>query len=142
VAATFSQSSVVDRLMSGIDVVFHQAAIRITQCAEKPRFAARGPGGRGVQRARSGGARRSPEGGGGVSASVMAPPRRFRRPKVTPAWQPHDHEREPFNEGLRSFSSGPTRRCVLQRLRPAWTSLARTEVFIRWMDAMPPAGRP
>ncbi len=29
----------VDRLTRGIDVVFHQAAIRITQCAEEPRLA-------------------------------------------------------------------------------------------------------
>ncbi len=29
----------VDDLMQGIDVVFHQAAIRITQCAEEPRLA-------------------------------------------------------------------------------------------------------
>ena len=29
----------VRRLMAGIDVVFHQAAIRITQCAEEPRLA-------------------------------------------------------------------------------------------------------
>jgi UDP-glucose 4-epimerase len=31
--------SLVARLMRGIDVVFHQAAIRITQCAEEPRLA-------------------------------------------------------------------------------------------------------
>jgi UDP-glucose 4-epimerase len=29
----------VDRLMRGVDVVFHQAALRITQCAEEPRLA-------------------------------------------------------------------------------------------------------
>ncbi len=29
----------VERLMRGVDVVFHQAAIRITQCAEEPRLA-------------------------------------------------------------------------------------------------------
>ena len=29
----------VDALMAGIDLVFHQAAIRITQCAEEPRLA-------------------------------------------------------------------------------------------------------
>jgi UDP-glucose 4-epimerase len=29
----------VQRLMDGVDVVFHQAAIRITQCAEEPRLA-------------------------------------------------------------------------------------------------------
>jgi nucleoside-diphosphate-sugar epimerase len=28
-----------DRLMEGVDVVFHQAAVRITQCAEDPRLA-------------------------------------------------------------------------------------------------------
>jgi UDP-glucose 4-epimerase len=31
--------ALVGKLMSGIDVVFHQAAIRITQCAEEPRLA-------------------------------------------------------------------------------------------------------
>ncbi len=40
--------------MQGIDVVFHQAAIRITQCAEEPTARTRGPRGRHVQRARSG----------------------------------------------------------------------------------------
>ena len=29
----------VKRLMDGVDVLFHQAAIRITQCAEEPRLA-------------------------------------------------------------------------------------------------------
>src|SRR3977135_931011 len=29
--------ALVAKLMQGIDVVFHQAAIRITQCAEEPR---------------------------------------------------------------------------------------------------------
>ncbi len=29
----------VNRLIRGVDVVFHQAAIRITQCAEEPRLA-------------------------------------------------------------------------------------------------------
>ena len=29
----------VNRVMEGIDIVFHQAAIRITQCAEEPRLA-------------------------------------------------------------------------------------------------------
>jgi UDP-glucose 4-epimerase len=31
--------ALVDRLTRGIDIVFHQAAIRITQCAEEPRLA-------------------------------------------------------------------------------------------------------
>lgn len=31
--------SLVDELMEGVDLVFHQAAIRITQCAENPRLA-------------------------------------------------------------------------------------------------------
>ena len=31
--------ALVEQLMQGIDVVFHQAAIRITQCAEEPRLA-------------------------------------------------------------------------------------------------------
>lgn len=32
-------TATVNRLMEGIDLVFHQAAIRITQCAEEPRLA-------------------------------------------------------------------------------------------------------
>ncbi len=32
-------ADLVRRLMAGVDVVFHQAAIRITQCAEEPRLA-------------------------------------------------------------------------------------------------------
>jgi UDP-glucose 4-epimerase len=31
--------ALVHRLMTGVDTVFHQAAIRITQCAEEPRLA-------------------------------------------------------------------------------------------------------
>jgi UDP-glucose 4-epimerase len=33
------ERGLLERLMPGIDVVFHQAAIRITQCAEEPRLA-------------------------------------------------------------------------------------------------------
>src|SRR3984957_9237167 len=32
-------TALVRRLMSGVDLVFHQAAIRITQCASEPRLA-------------------------------------------------------------------------------------------------------
>lgn len=32
-------SSLIEEVMQGIDIVFHQAAIRITQCAEEPRLA-------------------------------------------------------------------------------------------------------
>src|SRR5262249_50637279 len=31
--------AIVDKVMKGVDLVFHQAAIRITQCAEDPRLA-------------------------------------------------------------------------------------------------------
>ena len=37
--ATSATELLVDELTDGIDVVFHQAAIRITQCAEEPRLA-------------------------------------------------------------------------------------------------------
>jgi len=37
--ADIRDTALVGRLMSGIDVVFHQAAIRITQCASEPRLA-------------------------------------------------------------------------------------------------------
>jgi UDP-glucose 4-epimerase len=39
VTGDFRDRELVQRLMRGIDVVFHQAAIRITQCAEEPRLA-------------------------------------------------------------------------------------------------------
>ena len=39
VAGDILDSRLVGELMDGIDVVFHQAAIRITQCAEEPRLA-------------------------------------------------------------------------------------------------------
>ena len=37
--ATSATATLVRELMEGVDVVFHQAAIRITQCAEEPRLA-------------------------------------------------------------------------------------------------------
>src|SRR5439155_5731913 len=39
VAADIRNRPVLDEVMQGVDVVFHQAAIRITQCAEEPRLA-------------------------------------------------------------------------------------------------------
>jgi UDP-glucose 4-epimerase len=39
VAGDIRNRSLVDTVMQGVDVVFHQAAIRITQCAEEPRLA-------------------------------------------------------------------------------------------------------
>jgi UDP-glucose 4-epimerase len=39
VAGDIRDRRLVSELMSGIDLVFHQAAIRITQCAEEPRLA-------------------------------------------------------------------------------------------------------
>src|SRR5262245_34604762 len=39
VAGDIRNLPLVETLMRGIDVVFHQAAIRITQCAEEPRLA-------------------------------------------------------------------------------------------------------
>lgn len=39
VAGDIRNRTLLDELMPGIDVVFHQAAIRITQCAEEPRLA-------------------------------------------------------------------------------------------------------
>lgn len=39
VAGDIRNRVLVDDLMRGVDVVFHQAAIRITQCAEEPRLA-------------------------------------------------------------------------------------------------------
>ena len=60
--------------MEGVDVVFHQAALRITRCAEEPAAGRRRPGRRHVQRARGGGAAR---------ACARSSPRR--RPRST-AW--------------------------------------------------------
>src|SRR5262245_58067894 len=39
VAGDIRNLALVNTLMAGIDVVFHQAAIRVTQCAEEPRLA-------------------------------------------------------------------------------------------------------
>jgi UDP-glucose 4-epimerase len=49
-----ADAALVTRLTRGIDFVFHQAAIRITQCAEEPRLALEVMG-RHLQRARGGG---------------------------------------------------------------------------------------
>ena len=115
------------RSMEGIDVVFHQAAIRITQCAEEPRAGARRAGRRHLQR---------PRGGASAPGSRRwSPPR---RPRSTawptssrPTKQHHPYNNRTlygaakvFNEGLlRSFNEHVRprlrRAALLQRLRPA-----------------------
>ena len=50
-------------LMDGIDLVFHQAAIRITQCADRAQARAGGAGRRHLRGRRGGGRRRRPQGG-------------------------------------------------------------------------------
>jgi UDP-glucose 4-epimerase len=136
--------SILGPLMTGMDVVFHQAAIRITQCAEEPRLAldvlvdgtfnvveAAAAAGVGKVVAAS-------------SASVYGAAETF------PTTEAHHNygnrtfygAAKAFNEGLlRSFNEMYGLRYVALRYFNVYgprmdTHGAYTEVFIRWMDAI------
>jgi UDP-glucose 4-epimerase len=149
VAGDIRNQALVGRLMTGVDIVFHQAAIRITQCAEQPRLAlevlvdgtfnvleaAVRAGVRKVVAASSAslyGAAETcptPEGHGGHGNRTI-----YSAAKL-------------FNEGmLRSFSETQGLNYVALRYFNVYgprmdVTGAYTGVFIRWMDAIA-AGRP
>ena len=137
-------SKLVGEIMRGIDVVFHQAAIRITQCAEEPALAIKvlvngtytvveAAVGAGVKKVVA-----------ASSASVYGMADRF----------PTDEEHHPYNnrtlygaaklfsEGmLRSFNEQYGLDYVALRYFNVFgprmdTHGAYTEVFIRWMEAI------
>jgi nucleoside-diphosphate-sugar epimerase len=129
-------------LMAGIDVVFHQAAIRITQCAEEPRLAVdvlvngtfnvlEAAVGAGVSKVVA-----------ASSASIYGLAESF---PTTEAHHPYNNRTiygsaKTFNEGLlRSFAEMYGLKYVALRYFNVYGPRmdvhgAYTEVFIRWMD--------
>lgn len=142
-------TDLVSRLMDGIDVVFHQAAIRITQCAEEPRAAVdvlvNGTFNV-VQAAAAAGVRKIVA---ASSASVYGLADQF------PTGEDHHPynnrtlygSAKAFNEGLlRAFHDQCGLAYVALRYFNVFgprmdTSGAYTEVFIRWMERIE-AGQP
>ena len=129
--------------------MFHQAAIRITQCAAEPRLAMDVLVRRHVQRVRGGRAAKGRKVVAASSASVTASPSRFRQPKTH---HPYNNRTlygaaKTFNEGLlRSFNDMYGLDYVALRYFNVYGPRmdvhgAYTEVFIRWMERIA-AGEP
>ena len=138
------------RSTAGTDLVFHQAAIRITQCAEEPRLALEVLVGRHLQRPRGRGRRRA--------CARSSPPRRPRstgwptssRPPsgtTRTTTTPSTARPRSFNEGmLRSFHAMHGLDYVALRYFNVYGPRMDihglyTEVLIRWMERIE-AGEP
>jgi nucleoside-diphosphate-sugar epimerase len=149
VAGDIRNRALLDELMPGIDVVFHLAAIRITQCADEPRLALEvlvDGTFNVIEAAVRAGVRKVVA---SSSASVYGAAEQF------PTREDHhgyDNRTiygaaKLFNEGvLRSFNEMHGLNYVALRYFNVYgprmdTHGAYTEVFIRWMDAIA-AGRP
>jgi UDP-glucose 4-epimerase len=142
--------ALLDRVMEGIDVVFHQAAIRITQCADEPRLAlevlvdgtfnvAEAAVNNGVKKIVA-----------ASSASVYGAAERF---PTREDHHPYGNRTfygaaKAFNEAvLRSFNEMYGMNYVALRYFNVFGPRmdifgAYTEVFIRWMDAIAAGRRP
>ena len=143
------ERELVRRTMEGVDVLFHQAAIRITQCAEDPRLAlevlvdgtfnvVEAAKDQGVQKVVA-----------ASSASVYGQAEEF---PTTEKHHPYDNRTiygaaKTFNEGLlRSFSDTDGLRSVALRYFNVYGPRmdmhgVYTEVLIRWMERIA-AGKP
>jgi UDP-glucose 4-epimerase len=149
VAGDIRNRELLAELMPGMDVVFHQAAIRITQCAEEPRLALEVlvDGAFNIyEAAAQAGVRKVVS---ASSASVYGAAEQF------PTTESHHQygnrtiygAAKGFNEGLlRSFNEMSGLQYVALRYFNVYGPRmdiygAYTEVFIRWMDAIA-AGRP
>jgi UDP-glucose 4-epimerase len=149
VAGDIRNRELLDELMPGMDVVFHQAAIRITQCAEEPRLALEvlvDGAFNVIEAASKAGVRKVVA---ASSASVYGAAEEF------PTSESHHQygnrtiygAAKGFNEGLlRSFNEMHGLDYVALRYFNVYGPRmdifgAYTEVFIRWMDAIA-AGRP
>jgi UDP-glucose 4-epimerase len=143
------ERELVRRTMEGVDVLFHQAAIRITQCAEDPRLAlevlvdgtfnvVEAAKNQGVQKVVA-----------ASSASVYGQAEEF---PTTEKHHPYDNRTiygaaKTFNEGLlRSFSDTDGLRYVALRYFNVYGPRmdmhgVYTEVLIRWMERIA-AGKP
>ncbi len=140
---------VVAKAMAGVDVVFHQAAIRITQCAEEPRLALEvlvDGTFNVVEAAAAAGARRVVA---ASSASVYGLADEFPTPETQ---HPYDNRTiygaaKVFNEGLlRSFTDTVGLPHVALRYFNVYGPRmdifgAYTEVLVRWMERIE-AGQP
>ena len=133
-----------------VDIVFHQAALRITQCAAEPRR----PSSHGRRDLRPAGAAASQHGVEKVvaasSASVYGLAERFPTDRGPPPLrQPHPLrrgqgvQRGPAALASTTCTASTTSRCATSTSTArAWTSTARyTEVLIRWMERID-AGEP
>lgn len=141
--------ALLDRLFEGIDIVFHQAAIRITQCAEDPRLAfdVLAVGTFNVLEAAV--AAKVEKVVAASSASVLGLAERF---PTTEAHHPYNNRTiygaaKAFNEGLlRSFAEMYGLRYAALRYFNVYGPRmdvhgAYTEVLIRWMERIA-AGQP
>jgi UDP-glucose 4-epimerase len=142
--------ALLDRAMDGVDVVFHQAAIRITQCADEPRLALEvlvDGTFNVVEAAVNAGVRKVIA---ASSASVYGAADKFpTREDHHPYWNRTFYgAAKTFNEGvLRSFNEMYGLNYVALRYFNVYGSRmdvfgAYTEVFIRWMDAIAAGRRP
>jgi len=142
--------ALLDRAMDGMDVVFHQAAIRITQCADEPRLAlevlVEGTFNV-IQAAVNAGVKKVIA---ASSASVYGAADKFptREDHHTYNNRTFYGAAKAFNEGvLRSFNEMHALNYVALRYFNVYGPRmdvfgAYTEVFIRWMDAIAAGRRP
>lgn len=130
------------RLFQGVDVVFHQAAIRITQCAEEPRLAFDVLAGGTFNVLEAAVAAKVSKVVAASSASVLGLAETF---PTTEAHHPYNNRTiygaaKTFNEGLlRSFAEMYGLRYVALRYFNVYGPRmdvygAYTEVLIRWME--------
>ncbi|MFA6153305.1 NAD-dependent epimerase/dehydratase family protein [Mesorhizobium sp.] len=138
-----------ERLFAGVDVVFHQAAIRITQCAEEPRLAFNVLAGGTLNVLEAAVAARVSKVVAASSASVLGLADSF---PTTEDHHPYNNRTiygaaKAFNEGLlRSFAEMYGLRYVALRYFNVYGPRmdvhgAYTEVLIRWMERIA-AGQP
>ncbi len=142
-------TALLKRLMDGIDIVFHQAAIRITQCAEEPRLAFDVLAGGTFNVLEAAVAAGVSKVVAASSASVLGLAETF---PTTEAHHPYNNRTiygaaKTFNEGLlRSFAEMYGLRYVALRYFNVYGPRmdihgVYTEVLIRWMERIA-AGQP
>ncbi|KKB11775.1 NAD-dependent epimerase [Devosia geojensis] len=149
VAGDVSDTRLLARIMEGVDIVFHQAALRITQCAEQPRTAMDVLVGGTFNVLEAAVAAKVRKVVAASSASVLGMAEQFPTPE---SHHPYNNRTlygaaKAFNEGLlRSFNEMYGLRYVALRYFNVYGPRmdvhgAYTEVLIRWMENIE-AGRP
>ena len=141
----------VAELTRGIDVVFHQAALRITQCAAEPRLGARGDGRRHLQRDRVGAARGRAQGRGCVLSVGVRPRRGRSRPTSPTTPTPTTRSTAPPRRSTRACCAASTRWQDLDYVALRYFNVygprmdihgVYTEVLVRWMERIEAGGSP